>query len=197
MLSKEIAGRDLTPSQIEFAKENVRKQVEQGASGKVDAKGLKGSFGQAFSDTFGQQVDKENAKKSKALMAKEEHATDKTIKEDEDEHKRQLKIQEHAAKGEEDMKKALFDMRKDNEEEKLQVKIDAREKQLQDMHRASRDTNPSQIFSGTHAFASNMLTGSLDQVAKNQLKTQEKIRDEIEGLRKDMKTLRGMRFDNN
>ncbi len=96
----------------------------------------------------------------------------------------------------EDQTRKKFEAEKKAGIDAIQGKIEAKEFQLDAMHKAHRDTNPSQVFSGTHAFASNMLTGSLDQIGKQQLKAQEAIRDQIQGLRRDMHKAQGMRFDN-
>lgn len=82
------------------------------------------------------------------------------------------------------------------ERERIQDQIEALDVQRDAIVKASHDVNSSHLFSNTRAFSGNMLTGSLEGVAKAHLKVSEKIEDQIKGLRTDLKHLdRKMRFD--
>lgn len=104
-------------------------------------------------------------------------------------------LNEQGMEGEKEARKAFAKDKRERQED-LQQQIELAEGHRKHILQAAHDIKPSQIFQGTHAFASAMLQSGLDQTAKKQLKEAEKLNMKIDQLRKDLAKVNRMQFDN-
>lgn len=164
----------------------VRAQEMLGKGLKGEAKNLD-FFAGGFRKEFEDEVNRKEEKRTTDIETARAALTDK-------QEKAKLKQIEDWAKDEHRVAKEEFDKKKKFQIEGIEGAQENLGLKQKIMRRDLKDTRESQVFTGTHAFASSMMTGGLESVAKSQLKELEKLNVKQDELARHLKAVRGMQF---
>lgn len=180
--------KDVVDAQMKLTPGADRKMMETRVTEMI-TKGLAGEdvnkkfFGEGFGRQLANVQDQKNLKEEEKFQKKRMEQLKEQERAD-----NEMLTKEGAAQA------AVLEMQRDREIKALeeQERKTARDERI--LRKEMQDTNPSQLFTSGHAFASNMMTGALDSIGKEQVKQLEALNVKMILLREEMAKQRGMRF---